>query len=439
MADLKEELKNLLLNCYNLILTGAPGTGKTHLAREIANAITGDDDNTPADKRHSCFVQFHPSYDYADFVEGLRPTKPDEKGNIGFDRRDGIFKEFCKLAIEKTNNAKPSAKQQSLDKAQVGENNNFEEAYSAFIKDLGEKHSADNPLEVKTPYGTPFNVFRNTKNGVSYLAKDSTVEPKRANSINIEGLKSYWSGKPSRKYHEIYHKGIIKYMEEHYNISSFSDLSDQNTVNTVQTMESMSNDQKYVFIIDEINRGDIAKIFGELFFALDPGYRGKHGSIKTPYDELIDDKDIFKGGFYVPENVFIIGTMNDIDRNVESMDFAIRRRFTWRKIKPEDTQKDILAGLKLGEEVIDEAQKRMDNLNKAIRKEQHLGENYCIGAAYFSKIDDSEQKWENLWKYHLEPLLNEYVRGLLDADALMKIFKIEYNKNTQVDEGTNVQ
>lgn len=71
-----KELCQLLENCHNLILTGAPGTGKTYLAMELANAMTEDSKDTPANKRHSCFVQFHPSYDYADFVEGLRPTKP---------------------------------------------------------------------------------------------------------------------------------------------------------------------------------------------------------------------------------------------------------------------------------------------------------------------------------------------------------------------------
>lgn len=75
----------------NLILTGAPGTGKTYLAKAIADAMGAEYE----------FVQFHPSYDYTDFVEGLRPTPPDKNGNIGFERKDGVFKEFCKKAIEK--------------------------------------------------------------------------------------------------------------------------------------------------------------------------------------------------------------------------------------------------------------------------------------------------------------------------------------------------
>ena len=83
-----------------------------------------------------------------------------------------------------------------------------------------------------------------------------------------------------------------------------------------------------MFVIDEINRGEISKIFGELFFSIDPGYRGKKGSVKTQYANLyIDEEDL-----YVPENVYIIGSMNDIDRSVETFDFAMRRRFTWCEV-----------------------------------------------------------------------------------------------------------
>ena len=87
--------------------------------------------------------------------------------------------------------------------------------------------------------------------------------------------------------------------------------------------ETVVERKNYVFIIDEINRGEISKIFGELFFSIDPGYRGVAGTVQTQYQNLIEDGDIYENGFYVPENVYIIGTMNDIDRSVDSMDFAI--------------------------------------------------------------------------------------------------------------------
>lgn len=106
-ANTKDEYINLLKENYNLILTGAPGTGKTYLAKQIAAKIIFNDDKKEYtedleendDFKNQCqFVQFHPSYDYTDFVEGLRPVK-DNSGNIGFERKDGVFKEFCKKAI----------------------------------------------------------------------------------------------------------------------------------------------------------------------------------------------------------------------------------------------------------------------------------------------------------------------------------------------------
>ena len=101
------------------------------------------------------------------------------------------------------------------------------------------------------------------------------------------------------------------------------------------------SEKKFVFIIDEINRGEISKIFGELFFSIDPGYRGVKGKVQTQYQNLITEDDPFKDGFFIPENVYIIGTMNDIDRSVECMDFAMRRRFTFKEITAEESAKNI--------------------------------------------------------------------------------------------------
>ncbi len=168
--------------------------------------------------------------------------------------------------------------------------------------------------------------------------------------------------------------------------------------------------KKYVFIIDEINRGEISKIFGELFFAIDPGYRGETGKIKTQYNKLLENTgDIFEDGFFVPENVYIIGTMNDIDRSVESMDFAMRRRFAWKEIKSDD-RKEILNDLDNKEEAL----QRLSSLNDAIEKIEGLNSSYHIGPAYFKKLknyEDKENKWDLLWEYHIKGLLYEYLRG----------------------------
>ena len=220
--------------------------------------------------------------------------------------------------------------------------------------------------------------------------------------MTAEKLKSFLTENPY-EYWGCYFRGVIKYLQEKHKLATSKE----------------PDDQKYVFIIDEINRGDIAKIFGELFFAIDPGYRSENNRIpvKTQYQTLIHDpKDPFVEGFYVPENVYIIGTMNDIDRNVESMDFAIRRRFTWREVSPKETVymlSDTEHGIPKYEGT---AVKYMTTINDLIVKTAGLGRAYQIGASYFLKLRDYQGNFTNLWDYHIAPLLREYLRGLPNAE-----------------------
>jgi hypothetical protein len=284
-------IKHLKAN-QNIILHGAPGTGKTYLAQKIAEKLDATKDNG-----RFKMVQFHPSYDYTDFVEGLRPTGTDNNGNIIFARQDGVFKKFCKEAVK-------------------------------------------------------------------------------------------------------------------------------------------AKDKYFIFLIDEINRGDMSKIFGELFYAIDPGYRGEKGKIDTQYQNLIpkdgnkdfdeNNADPFRHGFYVPKNVYIIGTMNDIDRSVESMDFAMRRRFQFIEITAEDSAKNM--------NIEGEAQKRMEALNKCIVSDKiDLSSAFQIGGSYFLGKDDKPlpdtYNFENLWKYRLEGLLREYLRGeeVHSAKEKMEILEKAFN------------
>lgn len=173
--------------------------------------------------------------------------------------------------------------------------------------------------------------------------------------------------------------------------------------------------KKYIFIIDEINRGEISKIFGELFFVIDPGYRGKAGEISTQYSNLHSDPG---EKFYIPENVYIIGTMNDIDRSVDSFDFAMRRRFRFVELRA-DERLEMLASLE-NEELEAEAIRRMAALNKAIAEVEDLNENYQIGASYFLKLKTLD--FDQLWTDYLQPLLQEYIQGMYDEEGIMNRF-----------------
>ncbi|EMB80779.1 McrB family protein [Streptococcus mutans] len=283
-----EDMKNMskygkqILNSYNLILRGAPGTGKTYLARQIAEELTGGNEEQIG------FVQFHPSYDYTDFVEGLRPVS--DKGQIGFKLQDGIFKKFCKKAKENPN-------------------------------------------------------------------------------------------------------------------------------------------KKFVFTIDEINRGEISKIFGELFFSIDPDYRGEKGAVSTQYANLheTDEK------FYIPENVYIIGTMNDIDRSVDTFDFAMRRRFRFVEIKAADTMGMWENNDKFDNDKIEEARIRLTNLNRAISNTEGLNSHYHIGPSYFLKLKDLDYDYDILWSDYLEPLLKDYLRGSYDEVEKLAELKTAYDNKSKVE------
>lgn len=281
ISNLTQKISDDLLASKNIILHGAPGTGKTYLSKVVAAGLIGTDLEHLSDSNQFAFVQFHPSYDYTDFVEGLRPTLG-ENNELKFTLRPGIFEKFVK-------NAK------------------------------------DNP------------------------------------------------------------------------------------------------DKKFVFVIDEINRGEINKILGELFYALDPSYRGKKGAIETQYSNLHDTNSFYKNEkqFYIPDNLYLIGTMNDIDRSIDSFDFATRRRFRFITLKANDP--DILAMLDvLAPDKVDEAKQRLQSLNDQIARTDNLSEDYQIGPSYFLNLADLNYNYEILWTDYLEPLLKDY---LFDNEQEQEVLK----------------
>lgn len=179
-------------------------------------------------------------------------------------------------------------------------------------------------------------------------------------------------------------------------------------------------EKDFVFIIDEINRGELSKIFGELFFSIEPDYRGMKGRVKTQYNNMVENGDEFEDGFFVPENVYIIGTMNDVDRGVEAMDFAIRRRFAWKEVTAEDSAVNM--------SITGKALVRMKAVNGIIKDK--LSADHCIGGAYFLKLKDDD--FAALWNNHLCGIITEYFRGEPEADKQVEEIKKAYD-NAYVD------
>ena len=366
-----------------VIFTGAPGTGKTYCVEKYVEEKMQELEKLRGKKlfeKEEYFVQFHSSYDYTDFVEGLRPVQvdgeengEDDKKEMVFVRMDGIFKAFCRKVVHWNN-----------------------------LYDLNKKPVRANPPAV-------------SKDGEAGEAAPES------------GAKQLFYETPDGKQ--------LPY---------------------------------YYFVIDEINRADLGRVFGELMYCFEK--RGKEHKIATQYANLPaygkdgkkiekvkeekeeKEEDCFKGGFYIPENVIIIGTMNDIDRSVETFDFALRRRFDWVEIEADAVMESSLEGMMkewlkkkgstvdhnivtgLVERIIPRI-KGPNGMNTVIEKQPGLGPEFKIGPAYFNPVyfkecyvnnepedalnDAVVKALETIWERNIEPILREYVRGRQSAGSFI--------------------
>jgi len=329
-------------------------------------------------------------------VEGLRPIK--DGNTLGFQRKDGVFKEFCKKAFRSS----------------------FKDPYLALKQFKKDITGSINIPYISSPDREPFAVTVDENNKLRVSLSNENDNPQSATDEDV--INSIETD--SRPGNKTYAYSIGVYIKEHY-----------------------MNNKPYVFIIDEINRGEISKIFGELFYSIDPSYRGEKGMVDTQYQNLVPEDDVFYKGFFIPENVYIIGTMNDIDRSVESMDFAMRRRFAWKEITAESRQSMLDEDdawkpyTKPSQNIIDEIKVRMDNLNAAIidkygnqalsnKDKIGLTKAYQIGAAYFLKYA-LYNDFDELWTNHLEGLLYEYLRGKTNIDEKIDRLHVAYKDTTK--------
>ena len=413
------EYSRMLIESKNIIFRGAPGTGKSYLAKQIATDIISEgyfdkyESLNDEQKKQVEFVQFHPSYDYSDFVEGLRP-KINDDGSMGFELKDGIFKSFVSRARRNYENSQKP-------KEIVEKETSVQESMKNFFDNI--ELGID---EFKTLTGNSFYVSSIDDNFIHITIPGNDVVNKLVLSVG-EIKQMLESGLTFNRV-----KDITNFFNKQFASQAYSyefvilKAIQSNKIRTRQSSVETEPLKKYIFIIDEINRGEISKIFGELFYSIDPGYRGKSGEIATQYSNL----QMGNEKFYIPENLYIIGTMNDIDRSVDSFDFAMRRRFRFIEIKADATS-GMLDGLKsnrlddaANELLPEEAINRMTALNEAILEVEDLNENYQIGASYFLKLKNLT--FDELWTDCLRPLLQEYVQGLYDEEGKMKKFATAY-------------
>ena len=419
-----------LIESKNIIFRGAPGTGKTYLAKQIAADIISDGyyDNyellSDEQKQQIEFVQFHPSYDYSDFVEGLRPRI--NEGVMLFELQDGIFKKFVAKARANYENSQKTPEI-------IAKEIEVQEDITSFLDEV--EFGVD---QFQTMKGSTFYISSIDGKYIYITIPENNIVNKL--SINIVDIKKMLeSGVDFKKVKDIstFFGKTFNVQVYSYYFAIFQAIKKSRKARIKPTVESEKL-KKYIFIIDEINRGEISKIFGELFFAIDPGYRGRAGAISTQYSTMSSNEE----KFYIPENVYIIGTMNDIDRSVDSFDFAMRRRFRFIEIKADSTT-DMLDGLtnininsaSLENDTLkEEALNRMERLNKAIIEVEGLNENYQIGAAYFLKLKTLD--FNQLWEDYLQPLLQEYIQGLYNEAEIMTTFAKAYGyKEDKIGDG----
>lgn len=425
----------------NTILYGPPGTGKTYntiiyavaiIENKNLSDVRSEDYNNVLDRYNKYkeqglieFTTFHQSYGYEEFIEGIKPLTsddPDESGSIRYDVLPGLFKLFCEKAISSV------IKQQDY---------NVELSGNPTIWKVSLQKSGDNPTRTECmendhirigwdDYGEIITDDTNFEDGggkailkafISKMKKGDIVlsyygngtidaigkvtgdyewhneyqEYKRVRKVewlvkNIrEDITDINNGKPMN--------ASTVYNPKNISISDIINIIKKNAPASIQTSEEKQN---YVFIIDEINRGNISKIFGELITLIEPTKRigqPEEMMIKLPYSQTT---------FGVPDNLYIIGTMNTADRSIAAIDTALRRRFRFKEVMPDV---NTLKGINVEGVIIGDMLDKMNKRIAALYDREHT-----IGHSYFLPLKKSPdlETLAVIFADDIIPLLQEY-------------------------------
>ncbi|WP_199879658.1 McrB family protein [Campylobacter coli] len=328
----KKENQNLSLN---QILYGPPGTGKTYHTIDKALEILGENLESRDEKKAKfdeyvkngqiVFTTFHQSYGYEEFVEGIKPMMNNEANSqeIQYEIKDGIFKDICNRALENYENS-------NLNTEELREKIKLREKVEKFLNRLLETNE---PIS-KTKGGNFFiNSFNNNTieiysedverfDGIFKLSLSTFITLLKSNiefNSAVEMFKKVFDRDYADRTHTYYFNLVNK----------FKEYEKQAVLKTEDNKISSNSLNSYIIIIDEINRGNVSKIFGELITLIEPSKRiGESEELKVtlPYSGK---------KFGVPKNVYILGTMNTADRSITSLDTALRRRFEFVEMMPD--------------------------------------------------------------------------------------------------------
>ena len=401
VKELKEQFENkhmfisktakLLQSKHNIILQGAPGTGKTYNTAAIALAaldVTDVDlnDHKAVMKRYDSllgdqifFTTFHQSLDYEDFVEGLKPhVQTDADGNsigVTYEPEDGIFKRACNAV-------------------QTDQSKDIVECIDDYLQKI---KGYQNKREIPTVTGRS-SLYVWWKEGNSTVSSRSTNstssrgEEYTPSPLNIEKIKLQALGKGCENNWQSYAQAFIEAVKREYHATT---------------------DKPVVLIIDEINRGNVSKIFGELITLLESDKRsnGNHPiKVMLPYT---------KGEFGVPSNLYIIGTMNTTDRSTGTLDYALRRRFAFVTLKSQDSVIKKFYSDAGNDDLGSVAVALFADIKKFIENPKHLCgdmtiDDLMVGHSYF--MAESEEELQDKVEFEILPLINEYINdGILNV------------------------
>lgn len=386
-----DKCANLLRKKHNMILQGAPGTGKTYNTAAIALKALGINDVDMTDhkaimKRYDSllddqifFTTFHQSLDYEDFVEGLKPhVQTDADGNsigVTYEPEDGIFKRACNAV-------------------QTDQSKDIVECIDDYLQKI---KGYQNKREIPTVTGRS-SLYVWWKEGNSTVSSRSTNstssrgEEYTPSPLNIEKIKLQALGKGCENNWQSYAQAFIEAVKKEYHATT---------------------DKPVVLIIDEINRGNVSKIFGELITLLESDKRsnGNHPiKVILPYT---------KGEFGIPSNLYIIGTMNTTDRSTGTLDYALRRRFAFVTLKSQDSVIKKYYSDSRNEDLGSVAVALFADIKKFIENPKHLCgdmsiDDLMVGHSYF--MAESEAELQDKVEFEILPFINEYINdGILNV------------------------